>query len=83
MLAQIKDFDPEKCVTAHEMEPLHFLSGSFKEAQLNWATPDKEVYAIIESVNRLRYLLFRPKNLEYTLIIETYVLCTMHGAQRS
>ena len=60
-LGQIKNFDIEKEVTNQPMEPLYFLSGTFRGSQCKWATPDKEGYAIVEAVERLRYLLICPK----------------------
>ena len=35
------------------MEPLHFLSGTFRGSQLRWATPDKEGSDIVEAVESL------------------------------
>ena len=42
------------------IEPLSMLSGVFRDAQVNWSTPEKEAFAIVESVERLRYFLIRP-----------------------
>ena len=39
------------------LEPLAFLSGSFKGSQLRWATVDKEGFAIVNTFRRLEYLL--------------------------
>ena len=60
-LGQIRDFDIEMEVTEQPMEPLYFLSGTFRGSQIKWATPDKEGFAIVEAVERLRYLLICPK----------------------
>jgi hypothetical protein len=55
-------------------EPLAFLSGSFRGAQLRWAIPDKEGFSIKESCVKLTYLIVRRlgfhiltdhRNLEY------------------
>ena len=40
-------------------EPLGFVSGAFKGAQLNWPTVDKEGYAIVATFQRLEYLLWQ------------------------
>ena len=61
VLVQVRKIDPSKGILEQEMEPLYFLSGSFKGAQLRWSTAEKEGFAIVESVERLRHLLLRPK----------------------
>jgi RNase H-like domain found in reverse transcriptase len=38
-------------------QPLAFLSGEFKGAQLRWTVPDKEGFAIVDTVTKLNYLL--------------------------
>ena len=37
-------------------EPLAFLSGSFKDSQLRWASVDKEGFASVNTFRRLEYL---------------------------
>ena len=37
-------------------EPLGFLSGSFRGSSANWSVPEKEGFAIVESMTRLDYL---------------------------
>ena len=39
-------------------EPMGFLSGTFRGAQVRWATVDKEGYAIVSTFRRLEYLLW-------------------------
>lgn len=41
-------------------EPLYFLGGMFRGSALNWPIIEKEAFAIMESVDRLDYLLQRP-----------------------
>jgi hypothetical protein len=60
VLFQLEIFDDAKLLKDQDLQPLSMLSGCFKAAQLNWSTPEKEAYAIVESVERLRYLLLRP-----------------------
>jgi RNase H-like domain found in reverse transcriptase len=38
-------------------QPLAFLSGEFKGAQLRWTVPEKEGFAIIDTVTKVDYLL--------------------------
>jgi RNase H-like domain found in reverse transcriptase len=38
-------------------QPLAFLSGQFKGVQLRWTVPEKEGFAIVDTVTRLDYLL--------------------------
>jgi hypothetical protein len=37
--------------------PLAFLSGEFKGAQLRWTVPEKEGFAIVDTVTKVDYLL--------------------------
>ena len=39
-------------------EPLGFVSGSFKGAQLNWPTVEEEAFAVVSTFRRLAYLLW-------------------------
>ena len=54
VLCQVNAYDVEKPIEEQEAEPLYFLSGSFRGSQLGWATVEKEGFAIVESVERLR-----------------------------
>jgi RNase H-like domain found in reverse transcriptase len=38
-------------------QPLAFLSGEFKGAQQRWTVPEKEVFAIVDTVTKVDYLL--------------------------
>jgi RNase H-like domain found in reverse transcriptase len=38
-------------------QPLAFLSGEFKGAQLRWTVPEKEGFAIVDTVTNVNYLL--------------------------
>jgi hypothetical protein len=40
-----------------EHQPLAFLSGEFKGAQLRWTVPEKEGFAIVHTVTKVNYLL--------------------------
>ncbi|MEN9639683.1 MAG: hypothetical protein RLZZ262_1552, partial [Bacteroidota bacterium] len=59
VLLQIEKYDPKLDVGNQNPEPLAFLSGVFKKAQLNWSTPEKEAFALVESVEKLRHYLVR------------------------
>jgi RNase H-like domain found in reverse transcriptase len=41
----------------HRHEPLVFLSGEFKDASFNWSTAEKEAFPIVQTFERLEYLL--------------------------
>jgi RNase H-like domain found in reverse transcriptase/Reverse transcriptase (RNA-dependent DNA polymerase)/Integrase core domain/Integrase zinc binding domain/gag-polyprotein putative aspartyl protease len=61
VLFQTPNFDPNIKLSKYEvMEPLHFLSGVFKGSQTRWSTPEKEAYAVISAVEKLRQYLVRP-----------------------
>jgi RNase H-like domain found in reverse transcriptase len=38
-------------------QPLAFLSGEFKGAQLRWTVPEKKGFAIVDTVTKVNYLL--------------------------
>lgn len=61
ILMQIVDYDPGKSWEEQNSYLLAFLCGTFRHSQLNWKILDKECFAIVESVQKLRYLLIRTK----------------------
>jgi RNase H-like domain found in reverse transcriptase/Integrase zinc binding domain len=61
ILTQIPLNDGDADFINQHHESLSFLSGSFKRSSSRWSTPEKEAFAIVESVNRLDYLLLRPE----------------------
>ena len=61
VLTQIPENEKDQPFEEQHHEPLSFLSGTFKNNQLNWSTVDKEAYAIVESVTRLDYMLLQEK----------------------
>jgi RNase H-like domain found in reverse transcriptase len=38
-------------------QPLAFLSGEFKDAQIRWTVPEKDGFAIVDTVIKVDYLL--------------------------
>lgn len=61
VLFQVKDYDEGKNIEEQNPEPLYFLSGSFTDARHRWSIPEKEAFAIVESVERLDFMLIRAK----------------------
>ena len=59
-VTQVPDDEMSRGLPLEDMthEPLAFLSGSFKDSQLRWATIDKEGYAIVSTFRRLEHLLW-------------------------
>jgi RNase H-like domain found in reverse transcriptase len=47
-------------------QPLAFLSGEFKGAQLRWTVPEKEGFAIVDTVTKMDYLL--PSHDEFSIL---------------
>ena len=80
-LFQIREYDRNKEAWNQPMEPLHFLSGKFKGSQQRWSTTDKEAFAIVEAVDRLKYLLIRPNG--FRLYIDHRNLRFMFNASSS
>ncbi len=56
ILTQIPDKEKRRPVHEQSHEPLCFLSGAFKGFAANWSVPEKEGFAIVESMCRLDYL---------------------------
>ena len=56
ILTQVPKNQRDKGIDAQEHEPLCFLSGAFKGSSRNWSTPEKEGFAIVESMCRVDYL---------------------------
>lgn len=61
ILLQIKNYDDTKPWSEQKCEPLYCLGGNFRGASSRWKIIEKEAFAIRESVERLDYLLTRPK----------------------
>ncbi|CAN0065761.1 unnamed protein product [Sphacelaria rigidula] len=59
-VTQVPRAELDRNIAVEDMnhEPLRFLSGTFRGAQLRWATVYKEVYAIVSSFRRSEYLLW-------------------------
>ena len=67
-------FSPKKTIVSDQiLEPLHFLSGSFKGSQSRWPTADPEAFAIVESIEKFRHLLINPKG--FKLFTDHRSLC--------
>lgn len=64
VLTQIPACDQDEPFQEQHHEPLSFLSGSFKGSRARWSTPEKEAFAIVESVSRLDYILLRPEGFQ-------------------
>jgi RNase H-like domain found in reverse transcriptase len=56
ILTQIPEEDLDKEADDKRHEPLAFVSGRFSGPSLNWSVPEKEAYAILFGMTRLRYL---------------------------
>ena len=61
ILTQIPPEDLSSPFADQHHSPLAFLSGSFSGSSTHWSTPEKEASGIINSVERLDYLLLRPQ----------------------
>lgn len=58
---QTKEDHLSKPLEQQRHEPLAFLGGKFTGAQKNWTTYEKEAYAIVQTFDRLDYLLWGAK----------------------
>ena len=89
VLTQIPPSDLDKPFAEQNHEPLAFVSGSFTGSSLRWSTFEKEAAAIINSVEKLDYLLMRPEgfhlftdhsNLVFILNLETATIRLNKGS---
>lgn len=74
ILSQIPQEDCDQPFADQLHEPLAFLSGSFKGGSSRWSTAEKEASAIVNSVERLDYLLLRPSGSNFLRIIANFFL---------
>lgn len=56
VLTQTNRLGRNRPIDEQEHDPLSFLSGSFKGASARWSIVEKEAFAIVESMQRLEYM---------------------------
>jgi RNase H-like domain found in reverse transcriptase len=56
VVTQIDEEQLDRPIEEQDHQPLAFLSGEFKGAQLRWTVPEKEVFAIVDTVTKVEYL---------------------------
>ena len=56
ILTQVPESQSKEDIEEQNHEPLCFLSGSFKSSSTNWSVPEKEGYAIVESMTSLDHI---------------------------
>jgi RNase H-like domain found in reverse transcriptase len=57
LVTQIKEERLDLLMEEQDHQPLACLSGEFKGAQLRWTVPEKEGFAIVDTVTKVDYLL--------------------------
>jgi hypothetical protein len=57
LVTQIHEKQLNIPVQEQDHQPLAFLSGEFKGAQQRWTAPEKEIFAIVDTVTKVNYLL--------------------------
>jgi RNase H-like domain found in reverse transcriptase len=57
LVAQIDELQLDLPMEEQDHQPLAFLSGESKGAQLRWTVPEKEGFAIVDTVTKVNYLL--------------------------
>lgn len=80
---QIPSEDADLAVAEQRHTPLAFDSGSFKGAQLRWATSEKEGYALIKLATQHSHILLRAPHFRFLIsrsskfdIIDIHTVCT-------
>jgi len=61
MVTQIPAEDSDKSVSQQRHELLGFVGHRFNGSELNWATVDKEAFAIVDTLRKLTYVLHMPR----------------------
>jgi hypothetical protein len=56
LMTQIDEKQLDLSMEEQDHQPLAFLSGEFKGAQLRWTVPEKEGFAIVDTVTKVNYL---------------------------
>jgi RNase H-like domain found in reverse transcriptase len=57
LVTQIEEEQLYPPMEEQDHQPLAFLSGEFKGVQLRWTAPEKECFAIVDTVTKVNYLL--------------------------
>jgi RNase H-like domain found in reverse transcriptase len=57
LVTQIHEEQLDLPMEDQDHQPLAFLSSEFKGAQLRWTVPEKEGFAIVDTVTKVDYLL--------------------------
>jgi RNase H-like domain found in reverse transcriptase len=57
LVTQIDEEQLDLPMEEQDHQPLAFLSGEFKGAQLRWTVPEKKVFAIVDTATKVDYLL--------------------------
>jgi RNase H-like domain found in reverse transcriptase len=71
LLTQIDEEQLDLPMEEQDHQPLTFLSGEFKGAQLRWTVPEKEVFAMVDTVTKVDYLLLCHDESRFCLTILT------------
>jgi hypothetical protein len=56
LVTQIGEEQLDLLMEEQDHQPLGFFSGEFKGAQLKWTVPEKELFAIVDTVTKVDYL---------------------------
>jgi RNase H-like domain found in reverse transcriptase len=57
LVTQIDEEQLDLPMEEQDHQPIVFLSGEFKGAQLRWTVPEKKGFAIVDTVTKVNYLL--------------------------
>jgi RNase H-like domain found in reverse transcriptase len=81
LVTQIDEEQLDLPMEEQDHQPLAFLSGEFKGAQLRWTVPEKEGFAIVDTVTKMHYLLLSHD--EFSIISDhlnlTYIYNPLSG----
>lgn len=75
VVTQVETTELQKPVKEQKHHPLAFLSSSFKDAELNRSTFEKETFAILQVFKKLDYMLMNGKPVHRSTDHRTCCLC--------
>jgi RNase H-like domain found in reverse transcriptase len=77
MIIQVPEHHLDLPVHDQQHQPLAFTSGRFRGSQERWTIPEKEAFAVIETVTKHSYLLLAAESSPYYLTISTLSTCML------
>jgi RNase H-like domain found in reverse transcriptase len=76
-VTQIDEEQLDLPMEEQDHQPLAFLSGEFKGAQLRWTVPEKEGFSIVDTVTKINFLFLNHD--EFSILMDLLNLTYMYN----